>query len=170
MITKSKRAMRTVFYVPLTTTQGQEFLSLCRKYLNKASFKLRTHGRNEHRQALVRQGVKDRLSIRQDVPLANSTYCAVYLDSKQEVSLPLERLQWYESELGSLKEQADELRKSLRAEQVRSSRLCHEINDLFKGRVLLRRELSSYKDLADERYWQLQRIPRWVLFFFGGRS
>lgn len=82
MITKSKKAVGTVFYVPTITEEGQKFLGLLKKYVNRGEYRVSIRGRNEDRAGVARaMGIGPR-AFHQDVPLENSTYVAVYVDGK----------------------------------------------------------------------------------------
>ena len=75
MICQSDKALATVFYVPNNDT-GKAFLKEARRYLNCKCHRIRLRGRNEKRNGR-----------RQSIPLKDSTYFAVYIDSP-----PLEKI------------------------------------------------------------------------------
>lgn len=75
--------MLTIFRVP-NTDEGQKFLKLASKYLNKEDYTMAKRGRNPNRAVhAVAQG-KRRGAYRQDVPLKFSTTIAVYIRTKNK--------------------------------------------------------------------------------------
>jgi hypothetical protein len=81
MITKSKKAPNTVFYVP-NTIAGRRFLVEMKKHLNVGEFKVRLKGRHENRAEVSRRTGRDHAALRQTIPVKDSTYIAVYLDGR----------------------------------------------------------------------------------------
>ena len=95
MIRKSAKAIGTIFYVP-NDLEGRTFLRLMRKYLNRASHKIRVRGRNENRQQFRGQlypmkmcngyGTitwcnRHRKQLADSIPLSLASYFAVYIDT-----------------------------------------------------------------------------------------
>jgi hypothetical protein len=73
MISKSEKALGTVFFVP-SSDDGRAFIKLVEKYLNTANYKIHVRGRGPRK--VYGRG------FTQDLPLEHAEYFAVYLPGK----------------------------------------------------------------------------------------
>jgi hypothetical protein len=114
MITKSKKAKGTVFYVPLTRPEGRQFISLLKEFLNTGEYRILIRGRNEDRQGVAKAAGIHSATIRQDVPLKHATYAAVYVDGKTTTRIAKTQYQeWYDK----INKQRDEIARLTRRKQ-----------------------------------------------------
>jgi len=98
MITKSKNAKLTQFFIP-NTPAGQALLDGMKEHLNKVNYKIDVRGRHENRKQLAQEITQSKqrhvngnggaywngehASLRQHVPLDRATYFAVYVSNRE---------------------------------------------------------------------------------------
>lgn len=123
MITKSKKAPGTVFYVPNCET-GQRFLLMLDRFLNKGEYKVRVKGRNEDRAKVAQETGMSHHGLRQSVPMRHATYLAVYLDGKTTLRLSQDRYEELCNRSNRSQTRNFDLEKQLHDETTRA----HELN------------------------------------------
>jgi hypothetical protein len=158
MIRKSKRASHTVAYVPLTGKEGVAgalFIQSLKKYLNRAGWRVLVRGRNEDRAGTAKASGLHRGAFHQDVPLANSTYAAVYLQrTKASTTLEVQR-EWYEwatKEINKLHVENIQIADFLRKAEATNKDLCKELE-------------NSKPIIAQLKQFLEARQPSWALLW-----
>jgi len=135
-IKRSVDALGTVLYIP-NDAEGQHFLKLFRKYLNRAVYSVRVRGRNENRKQHANKPYKagkymgktvvlSRSSFQDSVPLCFASYFAVYITMKESANPRFKRRRQLQEEIFNLEKSRIAMQERYATDALESARERYE--------------------------------------------